>query len=517
MTMRKILIPLLALAMPCWAQSSAQVMPASGACALYPISSQTNGENIWITWASPACEVAKAHVFRRKQGIGKEAEIHPVLLIGDRNDSTLVICADPLFTELGIYEYRVVPVDSTGKKGPSSPWTIGHNLYGDISPWAYAIRVQDMPEERSLRLQWALKFPERVRGVVIHRAENFDGPYLHLADVGPEDSTYIDLVERVKEVYFYRIEVIDVVGLSSVSMPVQGLTDAEPPVSPPIGLVARAEPHGITLYWPYDSPDVSHYKVERNNPDEEKWVLVADGIRAPAETSLQWTDSSATDNKVRRYRVRAVSFGGPISDPSNVETKQALDSSVPSTPTDVAVRRVDEHTVVISWRDIWAGDIGAYQANVERADTGNTEFTVLNKEPLKAGYTVFHDSTAIPGKPYTYRVVGLTVSGTQGIPSMPAVLKVKDARTTGPRMLMAHRQAKGIAVEWAEQQRQGTDFNLYRALDDGELKLLKVLPIDASSYLDEAIVDGALHLYVIALVLPDGSETNPSEPVSVRW
>ena len=57
----------------------------------------------------------------------------------------------------------------------------------------------------------------------------------------------------------------------------------------------------------------------------------------------------------------------------------------------------------------------------------------------------------------------------------------------------------------------------YCAVDNGEPKLLKSLPIDASGYTDGSTTDGALHLYVLRLVLPDGTESEPSEPVGMRW
>lgn len=516
--MRTILIPLLVWALPCLAQPAATAPAATldpMGCAFYPFLAQTHGEQIKVMWASPACRPAHIRVYRRNS-TGEEHEIHPLMLVADRNDTTFAICWDTLFTELGIYEYRVVPVDSMGNEWPSSRWAVANNLHQEVAPWVYSINVKDVPDERSISIQWTLENPERARGIVIYRSERFDGPYERLAGVSPATDTYVDRVRRVKEVYFYRIEVIDVVGLSSVSMPVQGLSDTEPLAPPPLSLGAEPGPQGIQLHWHSVGPDASHYKVERGFPGEEKWVLVADGLNAPPEGPVQWTDSAAKDNRVRNYRVRTVSIGGRISEPSKTLTVQAADGTMPSTPTDVSVRTV-EGAVVVSWRDPWAADLGLFQANVERADTGSTEFVVLNKKPLEGGITLYHDSTAIPGKPYTYRVVGLSLAGTQGVPSLSAVLKGVDPATTGPRMLLAHRQTNGIALQWPARERQGKGFHLYRSVDDGEPQLLKTLPIDASSYLDGSAVEGSMHLYTIALVLPDGTESDPSEPVAVRW
>lgn len=517
--MRTLWIPFLALALPGFAQEPADAVatPDGMGCSFQPLYAKTLGEHIQVAWASPACKPAKMRVYRRNSAEkAKEQEIHPALLVADRNDTTFAICWDTLFTELGIYEYRVVPEDSLGVQGKSSAWAVANNLHGEVSPWVHSISAKDVPGERSIRLHWSLSVPERVRGIIIHRSNNFDGPYERLASVSPDIHEYVDLVQRVKEIYFYRIEVVDVVGLSHVSMPVQGLSDTEPMAPPPMEVNALQGTQGIALRWPSAGPDAAHYKVERNFPDEETWVLVADGVEAPKEGPVQWTDSTATDNSVRSYRVRTVSLGGLVSDPSKVRTVQAMDGRVPSTPVDVAVRAM-EGMVVVSWRDPWAEDAGMFRAIVERADTGSSNFTVLNPVPLEAGTTLFHDSTAVPGKPYAYRVVGISLAGVQGLPSLPSELKGMDPANTGPRLLMARLKADGIFLQWPARERQGTGFHLYRAVDDGEPQLLKTLPIDVSSYLDGSAVKGAMHLYTIALVLPDGTETSRSEPVGVRW
>ncbi|MBK6410273.1 MAG: hypothetical protein IPF78_11355 [Flavobacteriales bacterium] len=116
--------------------------------------------------------------------------MHPVIFFGTRHDTTIVQCWDTLFTELGIYEYRLMPVDSAGREGPSSPWTTANNLHEEARPWLRSIHAEDVPGARSIRLRWTLENPQRARGIAIHRAENFDGPYLRLADVDAADTVY---------------------------------------------------------------------------------------------------------------------------------------------------------------------------------------------------------------------------------------------------------------------------------------------------------------------------------------
>ena len=155
-TMRTILLPLLALALPCMGQQPTSSSSAGKSCALRPLSAATDGERVRVAWASPACELASVRVYRRRQHVGTEAEIHPVIFFGTRHDTTIVQCWDTLFTELGIYEYRAVPVDSAGIEGSTSVWITAHNLNEEARPWLHSIRAEDVPGARSIRLRWAL-------------------------------------------------------------------------------------------------------------------------------------------------------------------------------------------------------------------------------------------------------------------------------------------------------------------------------------------------------------------------
>lgn len=516
MTMRTFILPFLVLALPCAGQQAVTTKTAQTACLFQPVSQETNGERIRVAWAAPKCVPAAVRVFRRRQHVGTEAEIHPVIVQGTRNDTTTVICWDTLFTELGIYEYRLMPMDTAGREGPSSPWVSANNLNAEARPWFKYIRADDAPGTRGIRLSWRLEHAVRTRGVAIYRADRFDGPYLHLADVPVPDTTFMDRVQRVKDTYFYRLEAIDVVGTSTMSMPVQGVCDYAPPVAPPAWLQAENGPSGIRLYWPGGDPDVLEYNVERGTPADTGFVMVAAGIRPSAGAGPQWMDSSATDNSVLRYRVRAVGIGGTISGPSPVAGVQAADARIPASPTDVVVRRTDR-AVIVSWRDPWSGDRGIAWAQVERAVGDGADFQPVNKQALEPGILAYVDSTAMPGLAYRYRVVGVSLTGTRGLPSQPVSLGALPAGADAPRLLNAARTKDGISLTWAGRERQGRSFKLYRSVEGGEPKLLKDLPVNAEGYTDTAPVRGALNLYLLRMVLPDGTESTPSEPVGMRW
>lgn len=523
-TMRTLSLLPVILAIPCLGQQPATSTSAGGtktpsvqACKLTPLSAATEGERIRVGWWSPACAVAKVRVYRRRQHIGEEAEIHPVVVSGTRNDTTIVLCWDSAFTELGIYEYRIVPMDSLGAEGPSSAWVAAHNLNSEAQPWMHSIHAQDLPGERAIKITWHLENAVRARGIVVHRAVRYDGPYERLAELPASDSSYTDRVQRVKETYFYRIEVIDVVGLSTVSMPVQGLSDAEPAAAAPTAVMVRADGKGVQLSWLHIGPDAAYYQVERGLPGSDAFVLVGDGIRADSSGAVSWNDSTTAGNTVLSYRVRTVSIGGIISEPSERVEVQTLDRRTPTSPTELAVRRMGAQGVIISWRDPWAGEPGAFHAVVERADEGSEVFTALHKTALDPGVTVFTDSTATLEHAYRYRVVGVTLDGTRGVPSPVALVAADASMQRAPRMLMARSTPKGIQLEWAAAARQGKGLNVYRAVDEGEPTLLGTVKVDADGHLDPSPRSGALNTYVVRLVLRDGSESEPSAPVSVRW
>ncbi|HRN38189.1 MAG TPA: hypothetical protein PLL18_14890, partial [Flavobacteriales bacterium] len=209
-------------------------------------------------------------------------------------------------------------------------------------------------------------------------------------------------------------------------------------------------------------------------------------------------------------------IGGTISGPSPVAGVQALDERIPASPTDVVVRRTDR-AVIVSWRDPWSGDRGIAWAQVERAVGDGADFQPVNKQALEPGILAYVDSTAMPGLAYRYRVVGVSLTGTRGLPSQPVSLGALPAGADAPRLLNAARTKDGISLTWAGRERQGRSFKLYRSVEGGEPKLLKDLPVNAEGYTDTAPVRGALNLYLLRMVLPDGTESTwPMRCADVR-
>lgn len=92
-----------------------------------------------------------------------------------------------------------------------------------------------------------------------------------------------------------------------------------------------------------------------------------------------------------------------------------------------------------------------------------------------------------------------------------------EVTATAPRMMLAERTAKGVVLQWPSMQREVKALRVYRSDGVNEPKRLRELPPDAHGWLDDKPVKGATQFYLVRAVLADGSESEPSLPVAVRW
>jgi len=153
-----------------------------------------------------------------------------------------------------------------------------------------------------------------VRSVRIYRAEAYDGPYALIAERPATDTLLADPVRRVRENYFYRIQVVDIFGPGAVSVPVPALARYRTVCLPPILLGATAGTGGVLLRWQPQGDDIKGFFVQRRAAGDTAWRTVS-GLVLP-DTLHQWKDTTAQPGLLHAWRMRALSTGDRASAPS---------------------------------------------------------------------------------------------------------------------------------------------------------------------------------------------------------
>ncbi|MCC6839677.1 MAG: hypothetical protein IT230_05920 [Flavobacteriales bacterium] len=466
-----------------------------------------------ISWyLPPGVPTAGFRVLQRRQYVGEAGPRQCRLLFQSRSDSLLLLMVDTLPLPQGIHEYRLEALDSTGQVGATSAWTTVSTLSDQVRPFATQVIASSDTSSRVIRLSWRIIRPERVRSVRIYRAEAYDGPYALIAERPATDTLLADPVRRVRENYFYRIQVVDIFGPGAVSVPVPALARYRTVCLPPILLGATAGTGGVLLRWQPQGDDIKGFFVQRRAAGDTAWRTVS-GLVLP-DTLHQWKDTTAQPGLLHAWRMRALSTGDRASAPSGEAMALQPSAEAPPPPDGLVARRLEPGRVTLSWTAPVLSNAILAGYRVERSNDGGTTFTALNKEPVAEGENGFTDTTAGTGAT-AYRVRSIGPAGQVGVPGTP--VQVDGSGLTGaPSELIARRSPRGVVLTWPSLPRQVKALRVYRSTGGGEPVRVAELGPDAGRWVDGK-PPGGTSFYVVRAVGFDGKEGEMSTPVAVHW
>jgi fibronectin type 3 domain-containing protein len=242
-----------------------------------------------------------------------------------------------------------------------------------------------------------------------------------------------------------------------------------------------------------DNLGVAHYVVHRDG-------VVLTTLSANARS---YTDGSLDATTANRYYVTALDGAGLEGASSNVVIRSLADATAPTAPTTLA-RTVSGFTVRLTWQTS-TDNVGVTGYTVYRAGVAIGTTT---------GATTYTDSTAPPGKTYSYTVrardaignlsaasaaVSATLPVDRTAPTAPATLKVT-AGTAG---------SKQLTLTWgaAGDNAGVTSYYVYRG--NSKYKLLgKVL-----TFVDTGLTAGTKYTYKVYAIDASGNWSSPTASV----
>jgi len=293
------------------------------------------------------------------------------------------------------------------------------------------------PSENAVTLSWQPSESEDTEGYIVYR----DNQYL--ADVGNQ-TQYTDTGVQPGRTYTYQVAPYSSSGEGIRSAPYTVRTHYKPS-----GTSYRRDRYQNFYYsWsPSSEENVVGYKVYKNG------VMVAD-----VGNNTQYTEQNLAPGTYTYQVATYYTTGeqGPLSDPLTVTVPEPI-----AAPQTVQTTSNTAGSVGLSWSPTLDPDLAGY--NIYRdgellADVGNrTEYT---------------DTTAEPGKTYTYEIVPYDKDGNEGLPSDPVTVQVPDVADT----LTAWWKGNHIEVKWrAENVQLGSRAVLWRQMENGPWQAIKVL------------------------------------------
>jgi fibronectin type 3 domain-containing protein len=290
------------------------------------------------------------------------------------------------------YGYTVLAKNTSGSGSESGAVT------GTTIPATPGNLAASGTTETSITLTWDSEVGATSYQLLRDAAQIYSGLAQTFTDTGLTAATSYD----------YTVKSTNSSGSSAVSAAFAGTTDAEAlsvPVAPTGLIVGGATVTTLDISW-------------NATPDATSYQLFRDAVSIYIGSAIAFTDTSLSAATTYVYTVVASNSQG--AGPTSVAVNG---TTVPSTPTGLAVAGATETSLVVSWN----------------ASTGATSYELYRDGALAyaGGATTFTDTGRAGGTTYSYRVQSTSASGSSPqssaaagitIPSNPGGLSV-DAQT----------------------------------------------------------------------------------------
>ncbi|MBN2415224.1 hypothetical protein JXO52_05255 [bacterium] len=328
-----------------------------------------------------------------------------------------------------------------------------------------------------------------------------------LPRIGADFYHYYDDAVRQGGTYTYRIQTVDVAGLSGpwsngVSV---AFNDILPP-SKPTGITAEAAGTSVRLSWqPNPEPDLSHYDVYRMELEKADSIRINPAPIPSGETVF--TDAGIVYRHTYYYTIVAVDSAGNESQPSEVVHALATDTTPPDPPSGLTAV-VKDRAVTLSWRPVADSDLSGYR--VSRSMNDETFFPI--HEGCITDTTCFDSGpegkTLEPGRHYYYAVKAVDSLDHSSEAAGIWVVVPDDDPPLPPGQVVAENQhGRRLIVSWSPSPSRDVDrYRVVRLAGESEREL-GVLSGDTRVFQDDSVSLGETVLYGVTAVDTAGNES----------
>lgn len=310
----------------------------------------------------------------------------------------------------------------------------------------------------SVALEWkAVKEPE-IQGYYIYRSNmNLDGTKMRrVKEVHNKYSNhYLDKDLEPNMKYAYRITTFNDKNEES--------TETEPvlvqtlPLFESVSLLEAISnlPRQIKIQWrPHTDPRISHYLLETSDPQNPKWRQFK---KVEGRYNAEYIQDDLGDNEVHMYRIKAVTFDGIVSKPSEMVT--ATTKPLPDQVVSLTASNDIPKKIRLSWGKSPTVDVISY--NIYRASSVDGSYAKLGTAPVE--HNIFEDMIDEDGKAYFYKLTtvdkdGLESNVKDAQPKMGQTL----AKPAMPIISLALQQDGKVILNWKAGDDRAISYNIYK-------------------------------------------------------
>ncbi len=258
-----------------------------------------------------------------------------------------------------------------------------------------------------IAFEWVPSTDHRVKGYYIYRSnpeENNDKLERHSSVESRFVSHYTDSGLKPNTTYTYRFSTYNTKGQESDASKTFRVTTEPVLVSVSFFDSIGNLPRMAKLIWrPHDRIDVKGYVLERQTVEKPDWDEIA---VIKNRLQAEYIDKGLDDNRVYKYRLRALTYDNIRSTPSDIA--KVVTKPIPAQITALDATTALPKKIRLSWAPSNVKDHAYYKIYRSPSGSGSYEYYV------KLNETEFVDEIKEDGKNYYYKVTSIDKDGLEG-------------------------------------------------------------------------------------------------------
>jgi uncharacterized protein len=415
-----------------------------------------------------------------------------------------------------VYHFRIRGITSFGEMGPPSEVIKGMGK----TPFQLDLGITKgyAVDNDKVVINWQVVDGtiELIREYLVERSDNTDGPFnrVNIDLIEKEKLAYVD--EFPRSTNYYRVTALSIYDdkISSFPYLVQ-LADSIPPAIP-LKLEGKIDSLGIVeISWQANTEsDLFGYRVYRSNfKNSEFGQVTKEPVTAPY---FKDTVSINTLTSSIYYKVMAVD---KRFNPSALSLAVALkrpDIIPPTAPVFKSIKSVDEG-IAISWINSSSKDVAAHVMYKQKA--GDSDWSLYKKIVMDTIQSLI-DTEVQSGVYYNYTMIAIDSSNLESLPAnkVRGVKVDKGIRAKIENVkAYADRTNKSITIRWKYNEENVKEILIYRKSNEDQLTLYTALVGDNSEFIDQRLKENTYYSYRIKAVFENGSFSEWSDEIKVKF
>lgn len=248
-------------------------------------------------------------------------------------------------------------------------------------------------------------------------------------------------------------------------------------------------PRSAKILWrPHSNQRVQKYIIERKTLEETEWEeldTINDRLNA------EYLDTGLKDNYVYMYRIKAKTYDGIVSTPSQIV--KVITKPLPQSVTDIRVSKSLPKQIKIDWEPTTQKDF--YRYFVYRSDSLDGSYELI----AKLHNNTFVDKIDEDGARYFYRVSVVDKDGLESENEKRSVMGMTLPKPAAPSVFKAELVGSSIVLNWSKVDPRSKSYIIVKETKTGWLdtKRDEFRNITTTKFTDDTIEADTTYTYKV--------------------